>query len=522
MNEPETTTETKDGRASYSPEDNKIRLYVGRVPRDEYERLRAEGWTSTPKQGCDFVAHWTPARRQTALEYADLIEDEDMGPAERAADRAERFGEYRDKRTTEATGHADRYDSGPRAHGFQSVARAERAARRHDRVADWACDAWSKAEYWQRRTAGVVSHALHVSAPGVRMGRIKTLEAELRRMQASIEDYNKTVGLWEYIAKDADTTRRDGRALSMAGGECSGQDYLNPVTGKTESLWCIAQTEGVNGAQVAELWLAAHKLAPDDNAWTQHYKLRLAYENQMIEAQGGRAAHVEMIPGGWLYGKQIRKVSKSPVTGRVVSVLVKVAQVTGWHYNVHNVKGTDFALAKFETERLPVDAYRAPTPEELVEFASETKAEKKAAKATAPATIPLINPTDADAERLQALWNETERQDTERRKARTGYAEEHTPSTVLGMTQAQYSANSQGTYAKAETRGVFKGGAMQESYYNAAEKMRAKYGREVCKVRQTSCGNNQAHRVIILTDVSQKPLPAAVWEAVAVEAEAVK
>lgn len=40
--------------ATYSPEDNKLRLYVGRVPRAEYEALRADGWTSTPKQG-DFL-----------------------------------------------------------------------------------------------------------------------------------------------------------------------------------------------------------------------------------------------------------------------------------------------------------------------------------------------------------------------------------------------------------------------------------------------------------------------------------
>ena len=37
------------GEATYSPEDDKLRLYVGRVPRDEYLALRAEGWTSTPK-----------------------------------------------------------------------------------------------------------------------------------------------------------------------------------------------------------------------------------------------------------------------------------------------------------------------------------------------------------------------------------------------------------------------------------------------------------------------------------------
>lgn len=44
----------EDHSATYCPEDDKLRLYVGRVPRPEYEALRAEGWTSTPKQGRPF------------------------------------------------------------------------------------------------------------------------------------------------------------------------------------------------------------------------------------------------------------------------------------------------------------------------------------------------------------------------------------------------------------------------------------------------------------------------------------
>jgi hypothetical protein len=83
------------GTATYCPEDNKLRLYVGRVPRPEYDALRAEGWTATPKQGCDFVATWTPEREDTALLYGDgIIDDEDQDPGERAAERAERFGGY--------------------------------------------------------------------------------------------------------------------------------------------------------------------------------------------------------------------------------------------------------------------------------------------------------------------------------------------------------------------------------------------------------------------------------------------
>lgn len=215
--------------ATYSPEDNKLRLYVGRVPRDEYEKLRAEGWTSTPKQNCNFVATWTPTRRDTALEYAGIIEDEDMGPDERAADRAERFGGYRDKRTDEATGHADRYDAGPSAHGYQSASRAERSAARHDRIAGRAVDSWSKAEYWVQRTAGVISHALYVSSPSVRMGRIKTLEAELRKARASITQSQKRYDTWQKIANEPDAAKQAKFAIYFANNDHDVGAYPHPV-----------------------------------------------------------------------------------------------------------------------------------------------------------------------------------------------------------------------------------------------------------------------------------------------------
>ena len=176
--------------ATYSPEDNKLRLYVGRVPRDEYEALRKAGFVSTPKQSCDFVATWTPAREDLALSYledGEDIEDEDYSPEERAADRAERFSGYRDKRADEAGGLADRFDAGPSEFGHQNRQRAERQAARHDRLRSHAVSQWSKAEYWQTRTAGVISHALYRSSAHVRRGRILTIESDLRRWAAGSE-----------------------------------------------------------------------------------------------------------------------------------------------------------------------------------------------------------------------------------------------------------------------------------------------------------------------------------------------
>jgi hypothetical protein len=444
------------GSATYSPEDNKLRLYVGRVPREEYLKLKAEGWHALHKQretgGGDFAAVWTPERLETALSYAGIIEDEDKGPAERAAERAERFAGYREKRSAEATGQADKFDAVPAAHGFQSEARAIRAADRHDRIAGRSVDAWSKAEYWQSRTAGVISNALHLSSPHVRMGRIKTIETDLRGL--------------------------------------------------------LSRWEGQTLTERAE-------------AWKTHYELRLAYENQMLEAQGGRAGEMEIEVGGWVIGqrswhrkhgwKQIHKVNKSNVTGRVVSVTVKMP---GDAYGNTN---EGFHLANIEIERASPDCYRAPTEEEKAAFMAEQKAAKAKAKA-GKTPCPLINPTDEDAERLQSLWNARNKARGEERKASNKYAYipelEGEPSKILHISQATYSGVSGGTYSRAETVDVLEGGNSPKGWAR-----RNHTGKAVCKVRVTSGESYKAERVIILTDKPQKPLPAAVWAAI--EAEAV-
>lgn len=535
---PEETSATESsGSATYCPEDNKLRLYVGRVPRDEFLKLRAEGWTTLHKQreagGGDFAAVWTPERRDTALAYAGVIEDEDMGPAERAADRAERFAIYREKRTNEATGHADRYDEGPSAHGFQSQARAERAAARHDRLAARACDAWSKAEYWTHRTAGVIAHALHVSTPAVRMGRIKEIEAEQRKTAATIEDLRKRFRVWSDIAAMTDAAAQTERATRFAGSVPGWVEYPHPVTGERSSLYShlVANLHPITGAQAAALYLSQHT-DPDSPEfqttrladWANHYALRLAYENQMLEAQGGRAAFVEMIPGGWIRGgrhltsqeRQILKVNKSPATGRVVSVLVRDnAPSFVNHWGNPFPDGVARILShQIEVERMSPDAYRAPTAEELAAF----QAERQAAKAAAPKKdpCPLLNPTDADAERLVAILNERRRAAFDLRHGTNAKFYTFEPCAIERVSQAVYSANSKGAYARAETRDLHANAELADRdfglYSRERDERRKRIGAPVCKIR---VAGGDACRVLILTDKPQKALPAAVWAALA-------
>lgn len=511
---------TYQGTATYCPEDNKLRLYVGRVPRPDYDRLRAAGWVATPKQDCDFAVVWTPDREDMALEFAEIIEDEDKGPDERAADRAERFEEYRGKRMGEATGHADGYDSQPTAHGYQSQARAERAAARHDRQGDRAVSAWSKAEYWQSRTAGVISHALYVSAPSVRMGRIKMIESEIRKSEKARTEYTQTRDRWIACAAMTDPAKQIVRALQLAYIEHG--DYTHPRDlGRPDDA--ERQPDPLNGAELCALYLAKHKELAPEGRWLTHYRLRLSYEEQMLQAQGGRAAHVEMEPGGFLRGgrrhsdteRQIMKVNKSHVTGRVVSVVVRDNFASSCnHYGNPYPEGITRILSHtIETERMEADAYRAPTPEEKAAWIQNEKA-RKAARPKVE-TIPLLNPTDADAERLQATWNAIALAEREAYYQRQGYTPkviDCEPQTVLRITQKTYSEASRGTYGKASTREVFADGIECDSYYDASRKMTEKHGKPVCQVRRTWGATYSASRVIILTDKPQKALPAGMWK----------
>lgn len=182
MNNQSKETTYNDLDATYSPEDNKLRLYATyRLDTETYERIKAVGFRWAPKQELFVAPAWSPAREDVLLDLCGEIADEDISPEERAADRVERFSGYRDKRRGEAGAHADTFESSPSVFGNQSQERAERAAKRSDRQRVKAVTQWSKAEYWQTRTAGVIANALHKASARVRRGRILKLEAEARR-----------------------------------------------------------------------------------------------------------------------------------------------------------------------------------------------------------------------------------------------------------------------------------------------------------------------------------------------------
>ncbi len=80
--------------ATYSPEDNKLRLYPGyRLDEDEYARVKAAGFKWAPKQELFVAPAWTPGREDLLIEMCGEIEDEDTSLVERAAAKADRLAE---------------------------------------------------------------------------------------------------------------------------------------------------------------------------------------------------------------------------------------------------------------------------------------------------------------------------------------------------------------------------------------------------------------------------------------------
>lgn len=501
-------------QATYSPEDNKLRLYaLHRLDAETYARVKAAGFRWAPKQELFVAPAWTPEREDLLIELCDEIDDEDRSPEERAADRAERFGGYRDKRMGEAGASADLFDSGPAVHGYQSQARAERMAARHDRSRVYAVSQWSKAEYWQRRTTGVISHALHKSSAPVRRSRILRIEAEQRKHLATIEQARKRWNFLKRIAAETnpETAYKMAYALANRGGEWG--EYQHPRNPERKaSLYKLLTDESdpITGAEAATIALArCHPEGPGwsggyGDRWSRHYELRLTYERAMLEAEGGSAGNVEMEPGGFIGNYQILRVFKSPATGAVVSVMVHTPGAEVWGRRVN--------YQRINVQRFGADVYRPPTDEDRKVFAavkSELTEKKRAANAGAPR---LINPTREAAQALQDALNNRAAQ---REKARNNTAPE--PSPVIEMTQSQYTQLSKGTYGKFDTYVLHQGPRMQRANTNMYTET-SKFP-VVCKVRaRYGSGWGSPPSVVVLTDKPQAQIPD--WSEVAAPAEA--
>lgn len=190
--------------ATYSPEDNKIRLYPSeRLDAATYERVKDAGFKWAPKQELFVAPKWTTKREDLAIELAGEIELEEMTLAERAAAKVERLEGLADKRADDANRFARAANELSRSFefgqpilvGHHSEAKARKTQQKMHAASDKSAKAAQAVNYWNYRASGVEHFANRKNAPAVRARRIKTLLAELRDRQKDVNHLHNTLAI---------------------------------------------------------------------------------------------------------------------------------------------------------------------------------------------------------------------------------------------------------------------------------------------------------------------------------------
>ena len=311
---PESEKEARNfvGSATYSPQDNKLRLTpFARLDRSIYDQLKAAGFTWAPKQGVFVASMWTPGREDLLQRLAGDIEDEDSTTEERAADRAARFETYSEKREREASAAHDavhaigaRFEFGqPILIGHHSERKARKDKERMDNGMRLAVKLWDTAQYWEHRAAASVAHARYLERADVRERRIKTIEADKRKAQRNYDESAKWLKLWSA----ADLTHEQAKTIA---GYCHlnmpRKDGDKPDFSGTPTAWDALSNSYPNlfaprtlDEVVAHAMATYPRFMENARRWLDHYENRIAYERAMLAAVGGTVEErFTLEPGG--------------------------------------------------------------------------------------------------------------------------------------------------------------------------------------------------------------------------------
>jgi protein-L-isoaspartate O-methyltransferase len=255
--------------ATYSPEDNKLRLTASaRLDEETYKRVRAAGFIWAPRQEIFVAPMWTPDRADLCTELAGDIGDEDTSLVDRAEERADRFTEYSASRQADAdAAHkavhaiADGIPLGqPILVGHHSEKHARRDAEKIENGMRRAVKMWETSTYWKQRAAGAIRAAKYKERPDVRARRIKGLESDVRVYRAKFTPDPRQPAILQHRWNDAADAP------------------------KVPHVWCSPR--GGRGGN----WVPADELPAREayySRWIAHCEMRLEYERAMLDEQGG-------------------------------------------------------------------------------------------------------------------------------------------------------------------------------------------------------------------------------------------
>lgn len=383
-------------RATYSPDDNKLRLYaVHRLDEEMYARVREHGFKWAPKQGLFVAPAWTPSREDFLLTLAGDIEDDDGSLVERQEQRADRFSDYSVKRAGEsdqALAYVDGIVSAipfgqPILVGHHSERRARKDAQKIENGMKRAVMLFERSGYWEERAKASLRLAKYKERPDVRYRRIKKIEADLRKSEREIAEAEKFSKMW-----NAETLDMKKALLISNYDHVSCRFTLEKYPRPAEksqyegimSLYSALKDEIITAEQARDIAVPCHeRRMRHQNRWATHYKNRLSYERGMLDESGGVVTRTdEFKPGGQVFSRgewlTIIRINKS--NGAVSSVTTPCYQFLGYG-------GT----MKLTPDR--ISDYKAPTEE-------AASAAKEAGKRP-----PIVNyPEEGFVEMTRAEW----------------------------------------------------------------------------------------------------------------------
>lgn len=291
------------GYATYSPEDNKIRFTPNaRLSPEEYERAKKAGFAWAPRQKIFVCPAWRPAAEDLMIEWCGEIGDEGTSLADRAAERAERFEEHAENRARDAIQAekaVERISDGiplgqPILVGHHSERHARRDAKRIQDSMNRAVANWKTSEYWEQRAAAAKRHADYKADPGVRMRRIRGLEADLRKMEKRAQQRADAAKLLEKASKLAEVNEAIvERVLGM----------IWSAIGDHFKEGRAAEDKRAFMAGLAERYA---KPSEHTTRWADHYRARIVFERAMLQDQNALVLDAEkwdIVPGGRVFAR---------------------------------------------------------------------------------------------------------------------------------------------------------------------------------------------------------------------------
>ncbi|MDU5715626.1 DUF3560 domain-containing protein [Mixta calida] len=370
-------------RATYSPDDNKLRLYsLHRLDEETYQRVKDAGFKYAPRQALFVAPMWTPDREDLLIELAGEIEDEDQTLFDRQEERAERFEEYSEKRAAESGQVLAAVDSlasaipfgQPILVGHHSERRARKHAQKIENGMRRAVNLFETSEYWERRAEASLRHAAYKERPDVRWRRIKKIEADLRKADRRLQDCQKFIKLW--------SSENLNRAMALVIANIdhlhccfSLEKYPRPPEKSqyegSRSIWSALEDDIITAEQARDICIPCHERTITRlSRWTAHYRNRIAYERAMLDEHGGvLASDTEMVPGG-----QVKSRGEWLTIIRVNRSGGKISSLVTPEYSFMGREGATTTI----------------TPDRITEYKAPSAEEAKAAKAAAKRP-PIVN-----------------------------------------------------------------------------------------------------------------------------------